>query len=130
MPIGPEHRLTTPAELLFRQASPGWMREGRPSAQLFRPRPKDQGKVSVDRDSVIKTAQASRDLAIKNRFPSAGTWAVSVAEVNGETLDVFADPSQRNSAHALIDMTALSTGQQANAADRLHSVALGRGRQA
>ena len=106
------------------------MREGRPSTQLFRPRPKDQGKVSVDRESVIKTAQASRDLAIKNRFPSTGTWAISVAEVNGETLDVFADSSQRNPAHATIDMTAQSPAQQANAADRLHSLSLNRGQQA
>ena len=129
MPVGPEHRLTNPSELLFRQASPGWMREGRPAAQLFRPRPKDEGRVSVDRESAIGNAKASLDRAIANGFPSAGTWAVSVAEGSGEGLSSFADPSGRNTAHSIIDMTALPE-QQAAAADRLRGFAFSRGQQA
>ena len=126
MPVALE-RLSESAELLFRQANQGWLREGRPSAQLFRPRPKDKGRVSVDRQSLIGSAAASRDRAIANGYPSAGAWAVSVGEVNGQDLQAYGAPSARNDAHAVIDMAGSKSAEQGAKADRLHHFALLRG---
>jgi hypothetical protein len=120
MPIGPEHRLTEPAEFLFRQVTkPGWIQDGRPTSQLFEPRPIDKGCVSVDRESIIGSAEKSLENFIKNGFSAVSTWGVTVRQVNALQLEAYADPTKKNQAHALIDMSALSSEEQVEAATAL-----------
>jgi hypothetical protein len=85
--------------------------------------------VSVDREQIAGTAAACLAAARERGFRSVGVWAVSVAEVNSQSLDAYADPS-RNPAHALIDMSQHSELEQMALADRLHHLSLERGQQA
>jgi hypothetical protein len=128
MPVDPEHRLTKPAELLFRQATqPGWVQDGRPTSQLFEPRPVDKGRVSVDREFVIGNAEKSLEQFRANGFSSMSTWAVSVGEVNTQQLEAYAAPTKKNKAHALIDMSLLSPEDQLVIATVLAALARKRG---
>jgi hypothetical protein len=123
MPVVPETRLREATELLFRQASPGWIRDGRPTSQLFRPTPKDHGLLSVDRESVVGSAAVSRERFLARGFQSHSTWGVSVGEVNSESLEAYADPTRHNDAHALIDMSHLDERKQRSVGERLRDAA-------
>jgi len=69
------------SDLVYRQVHPSHAPEGVPSSQAFNPTPKDEGQLSVD-DSRVFTAEESWDHFTRNLgFQSAGTWAVSIEEV-------------------------------------------------
>lgn len=127
----PSHRsepLDAERELLFRQATtPGWIRDGRPTSQLFEPRPIDRGCVSVDRESLIKTAQASLNAFLARGLKSASTWGVTVGEVKEQGLEAFGSPSTKNAAHAHIDMGGLQGPEQRVVAAQLAVQATRRG---
>ncbi len=73
--------ITDADELLFRQVNPNWIREGRVSSQAFRPMPKDEGLLSVDRGSMT-TPEASFRLLTEGvdahvrRHLGGGRWGV------------------------------------------------------
>ena len=126
--------LTDDEELLFRQVHPGFVRDGRPSSQAFRPMPKDEGKLSVARGAVT-TAAAAYELHTRERgHGSAGTWAITVGECRGQALAVVADPlvsppeTIADPAHALVDFTPHSKNQAEAKGARLARRAVERGR--
>jgi len=127
MPVTPKDPLRETAELLFRQASPGWIRDGRPTSQLFRPTAKDHGLLSVDRESVVGSAVASRERFLARGFQSHSTWGVTVGEVNAIPLEAYSDPTRLNDAHALLDMSHLSEREQRSVGERLRNAAEQRG---
>ena len=127
VPVAPEFRLERAAELLFRQASPGWIQEGRPSSRLFLPRPTDHGQVSVDREDVVGTAAASRAASERRGFNTGGTWGASVGEANAQLVDAYGDPTRNNAAHAVIDFAPIAEAQHQTVADRLRDAAVRRG---
>jgi hypothetical protein len=69
-------------ELLYRQVHPRWFDEGVPSAQAFYPTRKDAGRLSIARGSLTDPASAFNHYTTARGFQSAGTWGVSVQEVN------------------------------------------------
>lgn len=121
-------------ELLFRQAHPSFVRDGRPSSQVFRPTPKDAGKLSVARGSLTTPASAfelhTRGLGLL----SAGTWAVTVEECREQALNVLPDPLSSppekvdDPAHAVVEFTPHSKNQCEAKATRLTLKATERGR--
>ena len=99
----------TPETLLLRQVSPGWIREGRITSQVFRPTVKDKKRLSVyDGDRI--TAQDAY-LHYTRQFPSSGVVAVSVAECQQQDLPVAPDPKPQFSEHAIIDFNACSKSE-------------------
>jgi hypothetical protein len=126
--------LSDDEELLFRQVHPSFVRDGRPSSQAFRPTPKDEGKLSVARES-LTTAAAAYELYVAGLgFPSAGTWGVTIGECGEQGLKAFSDPltappaKVADSAHAVIDFAAHSKSQAEAKGARLARKAVDRGR--
>ncbi len=113
--------ITDADELLFRQVNPNWIREGRVSSQAFRPMPKDEGLLSVDRGSMT-TPEASYRLFTEGlALSSAGTWGVTVAECTAQGLavleDALASPPEpvANAAHAVVSYVSVSSKSQVEA---------------
>ncbi len=115
-------------DLLFRQVHPNFLSGGLPNSQAFCPTPKDAGKLSVDDASLISAGDSWRHFTEDLRFASAGTWAVSIAEVGSvEDLVVLRDPiedeqepAKSNPAHCAIDFNQLtSKGQRKKRAQKL-----------
>lgn len=111
-------------------------KEGRPSKTSFAPKPIDQGKISVDRESIITAEECHAQYAEKKKFSPllGGVWAVTTAECKEINLDCFSDPIPAddadgpNPAHALIDMSKLNERETLNAATTLYSLAKSRGK--
>lgn len=101
-------RLTDAAELQYRQVHPSWLRDGQPSSQAFKPTPKDDGKLSTARSALTTAEEAYLHHTDALRLRSAGTWAVTVGEVEDEPvpLAVYGDPVDEpvpDPAHAYIE---------------------------
>jgi hypothetical protein len=113
---------------------PGFVRDGRPSSQAFRPTPKDDSRLSVARASRT-TAKAAFELYTAARgLASAGTWGVTVAECRAQALVVRPDPLTAppepvpDPAHAIVDFGGVSKSQQEAKGARLARCAVARGR--
>lgn len=126
--------LTDQEEVLFRQINPSWLEEdGHPSSQPFRPTPKDNNKLSVDR-SALTDAASSFALFTASGLPSVAVYGVSVGEFKAETISCIPDPLQKtdaqaeNPAHAYADYSSHGTNKQKNISQRLKRKALERGR--
>lgn len=101
-------RLTDQAELLYRQVHPSWLKDGQPSSQAFKPTPKDDGRLSTARSALTTAEDAYLHHTGALDLQSAGTWAVSIAEVGNEpvALAAFGDPVDEpvpDPAHAFIE---------------------------
>lgn len=128
MRADPAKKLSLLGELLHRQVHPAFLRDGRPSSQAFAPTAKDDGGLSVSRDS-----RASADVAFRRHtqdrgLKSAGVWSVSVAECASLSLAAYSDELPDDDAHALVDFTGLSNSQVRQRADKLAELARRRGR--
>jgi len=121
-------------EMLYRQVHPGFVRDGRPSSQAFRPTPKDDKKLSVSR-STLTTAEGAYTLFTGSRgLASAGTWGVTVGECNAQGLPALSDPLNAppepvaDPAHAVVDFSSISKNQAEARGARLARTASDRGR--
>jgi len=94
--------LNDATELLHRQVHPNHVNEGRLTRIAFAPNSSDAGELSVDRGLLI-TTEDSYEAYVARSLLSAGTWSVSVAEVNRASLHAFEDPQPESPAHAIID---------------------------
>jgi hypothetical protein len=79
--------------LLLRQIHPGFMQDGRPSSQAFRPTPKDEQMLSVYDGDQITAANAFAHYTQTLKLESSGVMAVSVTECNELALPVRPDPA-------------------------------------
>jgi hypothetical protein len=100
-------------EILLRQVHPSFIQEGRVSSQAFRPTPKDQKKLSVNRSSLIEAREAFIFYTERKKLASAGVWGVSVREVTeiaGLNIeeDPITDPPEDPS-HSLIDFSGIDS---------------------
>lgn len=101
-------RLTDKAELLFRQVHPNWLNDGQPSSQAFKPTLKDEGKLSTARAAKTTPEAAFVHHTDTLGLQSAGTWAVSVEEIEATPvpLEAYGDPVTEptvDPAHAFIE---------------------------
>jgi hypothetical protein len=122
-------------ELLFRQVHPSFIRDGRPSSQAFRPTAKDDGELSVSRETLTTPERAFRHHTEQLELGSAGTWAVTVGEAREQSLLSYPDPIEKSEeavadpAHAIIDFVPIAAKNQREAkAVRLQRKATARGR--
>lgn len=78
-------------ELFFRQFSPKfWMQDGIWSNLTFEPTKAHDYKLSTSRSSLCTDAKTAFEFHTKTKkLDSAGTWAVSAADVNAEQLGIF-----------------------------------------
>jgi len=91
--------------LLLRQIHPGFVQDGRPSSQAFRPTPKDEQKLSVYDGDQISPADAFEHYTESLKLDSRGVLAVSMAECGTLKLPVTPDPEPFPE-HAQIDFSA------------------------
>lgn len=91
--------------LLLRQIHPGFVQDGRPSSQAFRPTPKDEQMLSVYDGDQITPADAFEHYSKNLELGSSGVLAVSMEECGAIELSVTPDPAPFPE-HALIDFSA------------------------
>jgi hypothetical protein len=116
-------------ELLHRQVHPSLLVAGRPSSGAFSPTTKDEGKLSVDRDSKA-SARESFEAFVGAGFNSAGVWSVTAGECGATGLPIEYDPVTEpypNAAHSFVDFRGLSRSQQRSRAQLLARAADERG---
>lgn len=116
-------------ELLHRQVHPSFLAAGRPSSGAFAPTTKDEGKLSVDRNTVA-SARDSFEAFTGAGFVSAGVWSVMAGECGEVGLGVEHDPVKEpyeNPAHSFVDFRLLSRSQQRSKAQLLARAAAARG---
>jgi hypothetical protein len=77
--------------LLLRQIHPGFVQNGRPTSQAFRPTPKDENQLSVYNGALIAPKASWHHYTETLSFESAGVMALSHAECLGERLHVIED---------------------------------------
>lgn len=112
-------------EQYFRQCHPSFIEDGLPSTMMFRDFPRDQGKLSGSRSSKTTEDQAYYFHTTSLELESAGTWAVSVEEVQGSGSRVVDDsdsaigPDPCPPGHSYIDMRPLSKGDRKRLRNRL-----------
>lgn len=125
----PSKRLIELSELLHRQVHPSFLAEdGRPSRMAFEPTRKNEGYLSVSRDTCAKPEVAFQRHTEGRGLKSAGVWSVTVGECDAQGAASFEDALPDDDAHALIEFAGLSNSQAKQRADRLADLARQRGR--
>ena len=81
----------TAQTLLLRQVHPAFIQQGKVTSQVFRPTPKDQGKLSVYNGDKITPADAWEHFTAQPDCRSVGILAVSIAECAEAKLPVIED---------------------------------------
>ncbi|MFF0409804.1 hypothetical protein ACFYUY_05130 [Kitasatospora sp. NPDC004745] len=104
-------------ELLWRQIHPAFLDGGQVSSQAFAPSDKDDGELSVNRQSIVSATEAFQHFTEVQRFQSAAVYAVSVEEVAAKGLrtvdDSTSDPENAPSpGHAYIDFKAVAANKR------------------
>lgn len=112
--------------LLHRQVHPSWVQQGRVTSQVFRPTPKDTGRVSVYNGALIEAQAAWEHFTSGLGFASVGSIAVTVNECEQLDLIVEADGTPFPE-HASIDFRGHSKNQTLKRAERLTALATTRG---
>ena len=64
--------LSAAEELLLRQVHPAFLRDGRPTSQVWKPTKKDEGKLSVARGTIASPRAAFEHHTTALGLPSAG----------------------------------------------------------
>ena len=112
--------------LLLRQVHPGFVQDGRPSSQVFRPTPKDEQKLSVYDGDQIAPADSWEHYTDVLKLDSSGVMAVNVFECSALELPVTSDPDPFPE-HALIDFSACGKSAAEKKAKQLKAKAEARG---
>lgn len=112
--------------LLLRQIHPGFLQDGRPSSQAFRPTPKDEKTLSVYDGDKISPADAWNHYCSRSGLASSGVLAVSVNECCVLELSVIPDPEPFPE-HVVIDFSGYGKGEVEKKAKQLKIQAETRG---
>lgn len=133
--VGPgEEVLIERDELLWRNAHPDWVVDGELTSQAFRPTPKDQKKLSSARETEVSAEANFKEFTEDFGLESVGVWAVSVGEVQDQSLRSVYDehspstPTPCLKGHTSLDFTAVSNSQAKRIGGRLRDHAEGRGK--
>ena len=114
-------------EVLFRQIrSEHMVHKGTPSSEAFRPMPKDNNRLSLDRASKTTPQQSFRNF-LDRGFDSVAVFGVSVDEFNTLEVSCYDDPLAENPSHAYADFSILpSKSRQIRISKRLKQKAIER----
>lgn len=121
-------KLSNPDELLHRQVHPNFVDDGRPTSAAFRPTRKDEGCLSVDRDTIATAEKSFRLHTEEKQLDSAGTWSVSVGECNMLDLCGYEAELEDNPAHCCVDFSESTRSQVRKCSKKLKKKALARGK--
>lgn len=120
-------------EVLFRQVHPDLIQHGVPGYVAFRPGPRDEGQLSVDR-STLTTPEASYVLHTEGKGKkSAGTWGLTVDEFRSVQRPCYSDPVEAeddmpaNPAHAVAIYDGLDKKEMRKIGLALAELAMARG---
>lgn len=119
-------------EILFRQIHPMHIDNGDVGSIAFRPQPKDENNLSVDRGSLTSASDAYERFVMRG-FVSECCYGVSVAECMEVELTPKADPIEPkdedigNPYHAVIDFLGVNNSQQKKKSKSLRDSAVARG---
>jgi hypothetical protein len=116
----------TPGTLLLRQVNPSWIQAGRVTSQVFKPTPKDEGRLSVYNGDLVSAEDSWKHYTNELHFSSVGVLAVTVEECQRQELNAEPDP-ERFPAHVVIRFDACSRSQIAKKAKHLKQDAEARG---
>jgi hypothetical protein len=125
-------RLNDLDELVYRHVRKDQLDQGQPGSHAFRPLPKDQNMLSVDRGA-LTTPRETHALFVENGFESARMYGITVGEFARESIPSYADPltapplKKPNPAHALADYSAYTPAKQEIVSKRLKRLAMARG---
>jgi len=81
-------RLHDAGELLYRQIRKNQIDEGQPGSHAFRPLPKDQNMLSLDRGA-LTTPREAHALFIENGFESVRVYGIAVGEFSSESIPSY-----------------------------------------
>jgi hypothetical protein len=121
------------AELLLRQVHPTFVRDGRPSSQVFRPTPKDEGLLSVNRGASTSPLSAYATFIARPHCKSCGVVAVTVGDCENQQLPahdapmVAQDDGHDDPSHAVINFNGLSKSAVEKKASVLIRIAMEHG---
>lgn len=120
--------LTDEDELLHRQAHPHFVSEdGIPSSAVFRPTSKDEGQLSLDRDS-LSSPEESHVRHVSNGFSSNSVWSLAVREYTAVRAHAHSDPIDGNASHCYADFSSMSKGERERASKILKDKAVEAGK--
>lgn len=124
-----EFVLTDQVETLLRQIHPAFYDNGRISSSAFTPTAKDDGRLSVRRESMLSARDSYRDHFECLGLNSIGVAGFSVGEASEASLRVVDDSALTGSpeAHAYADFRSMSRSQAKDAAKKLRNAASSRG---
>lgn len=111
--------------LLLRQIHPGFIQNGRPTSQAFRPTPKDENQLSVYNEEKIAAAASWHYYTETLHLESAGVLALNHAECVGQQLKVIED-GVPIPAHCYIDFSGVSKSDAEKKSKRLAAFAKNR----
>ncbi len=117
-----------PETLLYRMVHPSWIQEGSFTSQVFRPTPKDNGRLSVYDGSQITPEAALHHFTNRalGSQEAAGVVAVTVDECQTAGIAVIFD-GKPYPEHAYLDFAGLTRSAIRRKADRLKELAAERG---
>jgi hypothetical protein len=115
-------------ETLFRQVHPSQFPNGLPSSEAFVPSERDKYLLSTLRERV-GPIEAYRRWTEDLGFVSVGTYGITVAEIQTESLTAIDDAEATSQPdHASVDFTSVpSKGQRKQIGRRLRDAAVARG---
>jgi len=112
--------------LVLRQVHPSFIQAGRVTSQVFRPTPKDLGRLSGYDGDQIDAEKAFAHYTTELEFESAGVLAVTVAECKEIELTVEPDPKPFPE-HVVIVFHGLTDNQSEKKSKKLNARAATRG---
>lgn len=116
----------SPETVLLRQVHPSFIQNGVVTSQVFRPTPKDEGKLSAYDGDQIEPKASWQHYTSELNHQSAGVLGVSFAQCESLQIPVEPDP-ETFPEHVLLDFTTFDRKQTETAAKKLKGYALERG---
>jgi len=102
----------TGATLLLRQVHPNLIQRGRMSSLIFKPKPSDNGKLSVYDGDQISAENSWKHFTNRLKGVSAGVLAVTPGECCRLSLPSNQCPSKRIPEHTVIDFSGETNNSQ------------------
>jgi hypothetical protein len=119
---------------LYRQVSPGWIKEGRVTSQAFSPFPKDHELLSVSLSGKTTPKDCFEHFTQKRGFRSEGVWCITTndcarVELPAYWAPVETPPEHEDPAHGAVDFRQVSDPKASKTKSKyLAAQAHGRGR--
>jgi len=122
---GEEEQLAPNGERYFRQCHPSFIQNDQPSSQFLGDFPRDGGRLSGTRSTVVNATESFLDFTRVAGGKSAGTWGITIAEANDAGSRVVDDSGSpqtvpaRPRGHVYLDMRHFEPAERKTAVSAL-----------